>query len=184
MEISYKTDRLLLTTLTHNYSDKVLDFYLRNKEHFEPWEPDRNQNFYSIPFQRLSLSMESQLLQKHKLLRLWVFLKEDTTRIIGSVNFYNITYEPFFNCQLGYKLDYNYTGYGYAFESVSAGIEIFFKHHPNIHRIEANIMPSNTPSIKLIEKLGFNYEGISTSSIRINYNWEDHYRFAYIKDSI
>lgn len=182
MEISCKTDRLLLTTLSQNYSDKVLAFYIKNKNHFEPWEPDRNANFYSLPFQRLSLTMEQQLLQKNKLLRLWVFKKENPAKIIGSVNFYNITYEPFFNCQLGYKLDYDYTGMGYAFESVSAGIELFFENHPAIHRIEANIMPSNTSSIRLIEKLGFRYEGISTSSIRINHQWEDHYRFAYIKD--
>lgn len=183
MDFSCKTDRLFLTTLSQNYSDKVLDFYIRNKDHFEPWEPDRNTNFYTLPFQRLSLSMEHQLIQKNKMLRLWVFPKDEPSKIIGSVNFYNIAYDPFFHCQIGYKLDNEYTGYGYGLESVGAGIELFFKVHPTIHRIEANIMPSNIPSIRLIEKLGFQYEGISTSSIRINFNWEDHYRFAYIKNS-
>lgn len=179
MQMIYYTDRLTLTILHPNDADKVLAFYEKNKEHFEPWEPERDPNFYSLPYQRLSLSIEYNLMLQSKLLRYWVFLKEDPHTIIGSVNFYNIIKGSYYTCQLGYKFDSAHTGKGYAFESIQAAMQMLFTDH-KIHRIEANIMPDNNRSIHLIEKLGFSYEGLSKSSIHINNNWEDHARYAYI----
>lgn len=180
MDITCNTDRLHLTNLQPIHADKVLEFYLHNKEHFEPYEPDRDSNFYNIHFQRLSLSMEHSLMMQNKAFRLWFFKKNDYRNIVGSVNFYNITYGPYCTCQIGYKLDHGHTNKGYALEGVRKGMELFLERYPNIHRIEASIMPSNLSSIKLIEKLGFEYEGLSKKCIRINFNWEDHYRFAYL----
>lgn len=180
MDTSIQTERLTLTTLTQQHALKLLHFYERNKEHFEPWEPDRVPSFYTIQFQRLTLAMEQQLLQKNKVFRLWIFLKGDPTTIIGSINFYNIVFDPFYSCQIGYKIDKNYLGKGYAFEASKAAIQLLFRNYPNLHRIEANIMPSNASSLKLIHKLGFEYEGTSIASIRINHNWEDHKKYAYI----
>jgi len=57
---------------------------------------------------------------------------------------------------------------------------LFQEYH--IHRVEANIMPSNLPSIHLIEKLGFSYEGLAASSIKVNGQWQDHARYSYINN--
>ncbi|WFR57413.1 GNAT family N-acetyltransferase [Anaerocolumna sp. AGMB13025] len=179
MQMTYQTERLTLTILHPNEADKVLAFYENNKEHFEPWEPERDPNFYTLPYQRLSLSIEYNLMLQSKLLRYWVFHKEKPGTIIGSVNFYNMIKGSYYTCQLGYKFDQYHTGNGYAVESILAAMEILFSDH-KIHRIEANIMPANLRSIHLIEKLGFGYEGLSKSSIHINNKWEDHARYAYI----
>lgn len=179
MQMSYHTERLILKVLHPNDADKVLAFYENNKEHFEPWEPERDPNFYTLPYQRLSLSIEYNLMLQSKLLRYWVFLKDSPQTLIGSVNFYNIVKGSYYTCQLGYKFDSRYTGKGYALESIKAGMQILFSDY-KIHRIEANIMPRNTPSVRLIEKLGFSYEGLSKASIHINNKWEDHARYAYI----
>jgi [ribosomal protein S5]-alanine N-acetyltransferase len=182
MQMTYSTDRLILNILHPNDADKVLSFYENNKEHFERWEPEREPNFYTLPYQRLSLSIEYNLMMQSKILRYWVFHPDDMQTIIGSVNFYNITRGSYFTCQLGYKFDQLYMGRGYAFESIQAGMEILLSDH-KIHRIEANIMPSNYRSIHLIEKLGFSYEGLAVSSIHINNKWEDHARYAFINEA-
>lgn len=179
MQMTFNTDRLVLNILHPNDADKVLAFYEENREHFEPWEPERDMNFYTLPYQRLSLSIEYNLMQQSKLLRYWVFLKDDVDTIIGSINFYNIVKGSYYTCQLGYKFDHRYNGFGYAYESVKAGMDILFEDQ-NLHRIEANIMPSNLRSIQLIQKLGFFYEGLAKANIKINHNWEDHIRYAYI----
>ncbi len=179
MQMTCTTDHLILTILHPNDADKVLSFYEKNKEHFEPWEPERDPNFYTLAYHRLTLSIEYNLILHSKLLRFWVFHRDDPQTIIGSVNFYNIIQGSYSTCQLGYKLDRNYIGNGYAFESIQAGMGILFEEQP-LHRIEANIMPSNQRSINLIEKLGFSYEGLSKSSIQINSKWEDHARYAFI----
>lgn len=182
MQMTYNTERLTLNILHPNDADKVLAFYESNKEHFEPWEPERDPNFYTLPYQRLSLSIEYNLMLQSKLLRYWVFLKDSPQAIIGSINFYNIIKGSYYTCQLGYKFDCHHTGKGYALESIRAGMQILFSDQ-RIHRIEANIMPLNVRSVNLIEKLGFNYEGLSKSSIHINHKWEDHSRYAYINSA-
>ncbi len=47
-----------------------------------------------------------------------------------------------------------------------------------LHRLEANIQPSNTSSLKLIRALGFKHEGFSAKYLRVNNQWCDHERFA------
>lgn len=184
MEISFQTERLILKTLPPTYNLQLLQFYSRNKKHFEPWEPDRVPSFYTLQYQKLTLAMEQQLLFKNKILRLWIFKKHDPNTIIGSVNFYNIVFDPFYHCQIGYKLDKDHTGYGYALEAVTAAIKFLLRRYPQIHRIEANIMPCNHSSLKLITKLGFIYEGTSKSSIRINHKWEDHCKYVYFNPKV
>lgn len=173
-----ETSRLIFATLGPSYSGQVLDFYNKNREHFEPWDPDRDPNFYTIPFQHATLTMESRLLALGKSFRLWMLQKEEPHAIVGSVNFYNITYNIYHSCQIGYKISSEYLGQGYAYEGVAKGIELFRIKFPRMRRIEANIMPSNISSIGLIEKLGFEYEGFARSNIRINGSWEDHLRYA------
>lgn len=179
MQMTCTTDHLNLTILHPNDADKVLSFYVKNRDYFEPWEPLRDPNFYTLPFQQLTLTAEYHLFLQSKLLRFWVFHRKNPESIIGTVNFYNIIPGSFSTCQLGYKLDKDYTGKGYAYESIQAAMGVLFEEY-RLHRIEANIMPSNERSIQLINKLGFTYEGLSKSNIQINNKWEDHARFSFI----
>ena len=41
MQMCYETERLQLRLLQDNAAPQVLDFYSRNREAFEKWEPDR-----------------------------------------------------------------------------------------------------------------------------------------------
>lgn len=60
---------------------------------------------------------------------------------------------------LGYDLDPDFWGNGYAYEAIEAMInkcQISF----NLRRIQAEVMQNNTKSINLLEKLDFQKEGI------------------------
>jgi ribosomal-protein-alanine N-acetyltransferase len=48
----------------------------------------------------------------------------------------------------------------------------------NLHRLEANIMSENTPSRRLVEKLGFRPEGLGKAYLNIGGVWTDHLRYA------
>lgn len=181
MRKSYTTNRLILRLIDTKDTIKVLSFYNRNRDHFEPWEQKRSPNFYTYNYQYTSLSLENELINKKKLLRFWIFPKENPNLIIGTINFYNITKGCFSNCQIGYKIDREYLGMGYAFESIKYALKVLKDEH-KLHRIEARIMPSNINSIKLIEKLNFNNEGLARSSIKINGEWEDHFVYAYVEE--
>lgn len=45
MLFAYETERLLLKIIKPDQADAVLDFYMRDKELFEKFEPDRMPNF-------------------------------------------------------------------------------------------------------------------------------------------
>lgn len=173
------TDRLILKTLTKDAAPMVLDFYEDNRSFFETWEPARADNFYSLCYQKASLSAEYNQMAEGKLLRYWVFLKDAPEEIIGSICFQNFLKKPYLSCSLGYKFSHKYHHQGYAFESIQKGIDIIMNEF-YIHRIEAFIMPDNIPSIHLIERLSFIYEGISYSYAHINGSWSDHKRYAFL----
>ncbi len=49
----------------------------------------------------------------------------------------------------------------------------------NLHRLEANIQPENSPSIHLVAGAGFVKEGFSRQYLRVGgKEWKDHERWA------
>lgn len=176
---NYATERLLLKTLGKEAAPAVLAFYKDNISHFEPWEPTRSANFYTLAYQKASLAAEYNRMAEGKLLRYWIFLKDKPGEIIGSFSFQNFLGQPYQSCSLGYKFSQRYLHMGYALESIQKGIEIVFNEY-HVHRIEAHIMPENIPSLNLIERLSFRYEGISRSYAWINGSWTDHKRYSLI----
>lgn len=179
MLTSYETKRLALKQLNRDAAGMVLNFYEENKSIFERWEPRRVDNFYTLSYQKASLTAEYHQMLEGKLLRYWVFFKDNPNEIIGSLCFQNFLKGPYQSCSLGYKFSQRHQHNGYAYESTRKSIEVMLNESP-IHRIEAFIMPNNLPSIRLIEKLPFAYEGISYSYANINGTWSDHLRYALV----
>ena len=47
-----------------------------------------------------------------------------------------------------------------------------------LHRVEAACLPSNEPSRRLLERVGFQHEGLARAYLKINGNWADHLLYA------
>jgi [ribosomal protein S5]-alanine N-acetyltransferase len=178
----YETNRLLLRVLNKEYAAPVLSFFKDNQGEFEPWEPTKDFNFYTHAYQKASLTAEKNLIAEGKLLRYWLFRKENPEDIIGSICFQNILRDPYRSCSLGYKLSYRCRNQGYATEGLLKCIEAVFTEH-SLHRIEALIMENNDPSLRLIKRLGFQYEGLAYSYAKVNGRWSDHRRYVLINPS-
>ena len=73
-------------------------------------------------------------------------------KVIGCVSIENVS-EKYKNISIGWGLNLNYQGKGYAFEAVSAFIDYIFNNY-DIHRIQISIWEGNEKSKKLAEKLG------------------------------
>jgi ribosomal-protein-alanine N-acetyltransferase len=52
----------------------------------------------------------------------------------------------------------------------------------NLHRIEAACIPSNTASIRVLEKCGFSREGLARRYLCINGVWQDHLLFGLLHE--
>ncbi len=53
-----------------------------------------------------------------------------------------------------------------------------------LHRIEANIMPKNSASMKVVKKLGFYDEGLAYQYLKINGTWEDHIHMVLLNPNV
>ncbi len=183
MKNVYETERLILKILDKTYAELVIDYYLRNNSFLEEWEAVKSEKFYTKEYQEEQLEKELFNIKNNSTLRLWIFKKEDDNKIIGSVAFNNIIWGAFLSCHLGYKLDKDEVNKGYMTEAIKNGSEIIFKEY-GLHRIEANIMPKNKPSLKVVEKLGFYNEGLAYKYLKINGKWEDHIHMVLLNDKM
>lgn len=180
MNLIYETDRLLLKVLRPDWAHKVLDFYLDNKYVFEKYEALRPPNFYTARYQKSILSCEYSMAMKLTTVRFWVFQKENPKDIIGTVCFRDMKRSIYDSCELGYKFDARYWHKGYATEALMEGISIMFD-DLKLHRIEAFVMPNNKPSIKLLQSLSFQEEGLLHKNAKINGTWEDHILYGLVQ---
>ena len=179
MQFHYETEHLHLLICNEEYAPALLTFMTENREFFAPYEPRREASFYTEEFQAQVLRAEFQAMLRHTYIRYYLFIKEDPGRIIGTVSFSNISRTDDKSCRVGYKLDKHHTGKGYATEALQLLLPELHK-DLHVHRVEADILLENAPSLRLIERLGFTYEGVARSSHEINGVWRDHLRYSYI----
>ena len=179
----YTTERIILKVLDHSSAQSVLDYYLRNRSFLEEWEPVRSEEFYTLAYHEVQLEKDQTLMENKSGLRLWMFKKNEENKIIGSIGFNNIVWGAFLSCHLGYKLDKDEINRGYMTEAIEKGINIVFDDY-GLHRIEANIIPRNKQSRRVVEKLGFYNEGLACKYLKINGIWEDHIHFVLLNDKV
>lgn len=180
---TYKTNRLFLVQPSINMASEIVDFYSRNRDFFKNFDPIRSDFFYKVNTHKDIIRKELEEIKAERMLKFWIYKIEDKKRIIGMINFANIFKGVFLSTTVGYKLDENEQHKGYMTEALYAAIVIVFK-ELKLHRIEANIMPHNKPSIELVKRLGFQYEGLSKKYLKINGKWEDHIHMVILNDDI
>lgn len=175
----YETQRLILKILTPEHCHSVLRFYKENHDAFLPYVPFIPDNYYTADYQRNSLKLEYQLFLKQSGVRFYVFLKERPSKIIGTLSFLDIKRQYSQSALVGYRFGKKWQRHGFATESMKEGIRIMFREE-KLHRLEAFVQPENDPSRRLLQRLGFQYEGISYSHTKIQNNWRDMERYALI----
>jgi ribosomal-protein-alanine N-acetyltransferase len=159
----YHTDRLLLKVLNETGARAVLSYYLRNRPFHQPFFATRDESVFTLAHQKRILAADYRDFVAGRALHLYIFLKDNEQRMIGRIAFSNIVRGCFHSCFMGYHLDEQSQGFGYACEAARAALKIMFEDF-GLHRIEANIMPRNSRSISLVQRLGFELEELGGSS--------------------
>lgn len=81
---------------------------------------------------------------------------------------------------IGYTLDPDFQGQGYAVEAVEAVIAWLFRRR-HVHRIAATIDPRNVASARVLERCGFEYVGTARSAAFVRGEWTDDARFSLLE---
>ncbi|MCD7708749.1 MAG: GNAT family N-acetyltransferase [Clostridiales bacterium] len=177
MDLKYETERLTIMVVRPEAADQVLDFYLRDQELFERYEPEKREGFYTLEGQRQIIALEYNSAVKGKVFRYFVYLKGFPRKIIGTICFHGIEYGYYSRCEIGYKFSSAYQHKGYATEALSFMTERIFV-DLKIHRIEAWTLPENAASERLLKRVGFQYEGICRGHMQLHGKWRDHAQYS------
>lgn len=107
--------------------------------------------------------------------------ERDSGKLCGFVNISNVVIGVFRSGYVGYAAFAGGAGRGYLSEGLGLVVRYAFE-TLELHRLEANIQPDNTPSLRLAERVGFQHEGYSPRYLFIDGAWRDHERWAILAD--
>jgi ribosomal-protein-alanine N-acetyltransferase len=111
------------------------------------------------------------------------FAMELDGRFVGQLNVSGISYGSLASASIGYWVVEDAAGHNVTPISVALAVDHCFR-SLGVHRIEICIRPENAPSLRVVEKLGFRYEGLRRRYIHINGDWRDHFCFALVAEEV
>ena len=103
--------------------------------------------------------------------------------LVGQLNVSQITYGSLSSATLGYWVVESVAGRGITPVAVALATDYLF-FEKGLHRMEVCIRPENTSSLRVVEKLGFLYEGFRRSYIHNDGKWADHFCFALVQEEV
>lgn len=111
------------------------------------------------------------------------FVIEYEGRLAGQLNVSSIAYGSLSSATIGYWVSERFAGKGVTPTAVALATDHCF-FGVGLHRMEICIRPENEPSLRVVQKLGFRYEGMRRRYIHINGDWRDHFCFALTVDEL
>lgn len=98
-------------------------------------------------------------------------------RLVGQMNVSNVVHGVLRSCTIGYWVDGAVAGRGIVPTGLALAIDHCFT-AVGLHRVEVDIRPENTASLRVVEKLGLRREGYYERFLDIDGGWRDHIAFA------
>lgn len=101
--------------------------------------------------------------------------------LVGALTLSNVRRGVAQTATLGYWIGQPHARQGYMTSAVRLTVEFAF-HHLGLHRVEASCLPHNRASVGLLQKCGFEREGLARGYLKIAGEWRDHLLFARLCD--
>lgn len=112
-------------------------------------------------------------------MRYMMVLKE-TGHAIGTIHLFDADLRAVDTKEIGYCVAPAYKRHGYAYEALSVLLR-YLLYDLNLDLIVAGAIPDNIPSIRLLEKLGFQYEGLKHKALWNNMRGAVDLRYYYLE---
>lgn len=152
----------------------------RNRQWLGPWEATRPEPSERLPsFGRFVRTQHREARTGQSLP--WLITERDPGtgqfELVGQLTVSSIIRGAFQSATLGYWVDSCQAGRGIAPMAVAMATDYCFQ-NLGLHRMQINIRPENTASLRVVEKLGFREEGYYRDYLHIAGAWADHRSFA------
>lgn len=152
----------------------------RSRNFLTPWEPRWPADDLTRAAFRRRLRRYQSEIRDDNAYPFFIF-HADSDTLLGGVTLSSINRGMTQSATIGYWMGQEHAGRGYMAAALVALIPFAFR-TLNLHRLVAASLPNNVRSIGLLEKLGFQREGIARGMVCINGQWRDHIVFAMLKD--
>ena len=170
--------RVMMRPLTPGDFPQWTEVRVRNDAWLTPWEPLRSSRLADPTRSREAFSARCAARDRERQAgTAYGFGLFVDNAFAGEVNLNNIVRGALQCGTVGYWIDRERTGHSYIAEGVAV-VSRFSFDELHLHRLEICIVPRNTNSRRVMEKLGYRDEGVAERYLEINGTWEDHMRFA------
>src|SRR5260221_12146131 len=133
--------------LTPGDADTVAELLRVNRDFLAPWEPVRDDEYYTADGQRAVIE---GALERPDSVHPPVILNE-AGRLAGRITLSEIIRGPVQSCSLGYWVSAGDNGRGLATAAVGAGVAVAFP-HLRVHRVQAGTLAHNVRSQRVLER--------------------------------
>ncbi|MDX6528528.1 MAG: [ribosomal protein S5]-alanine N-acetyltransferase [Blastocatellia bacterium] len=116
---------------------------------------------------------------KRRAILKWGIARRTDDLLIGSVTLFNLDFNHR-RAEIGYALGREHWGQGYMHETLMALLKYAFE-VLDLHRIEADVDPRNAASIRTVEKLGFQREGVLRERWQVNGEIQDAFFYGLLR---
>jgi Acetyltransferases, including N-acetylases of ribosomal proteins len=165
-----------------NESDtqQITGLEVRNRTFFQKYLFPQSDEFYTFEYQ--SQLINNNIIQRKKD-RKYVFgiFDAGSNQLIGKISLANIMRGPLQTSEIGYYLDQQHNSRGHAYEGVCLAVKYGLE-ELGLNRIVAYVMPSNSASVNLLKKIGFQEEGLLRKYLMFNGKWEDHLLMSFLSE--
>jgi [ribosomal protein S5]-alanine N-acetyltransferase len=162
----------IIRPLVESDAEALLALRIENRTFMTPYEPDREDTFFTLERQRDIAGNEPGL----------AFAILDDGVLAGTIALSNLALGPFRSASVGYWVDQKRNGCGLASLALAAMVEHAFG-ELGLHRLEAASLTDNIASQRVLEKNRFEPIGLARKYLHINGAWRDHILFQCTKDN-
>ncbi|MFD1884493.1 GNAT family N-acetyltransferase [Paenibacillus wenxiniae] len=167
-----QNDRIQVRLIDTMDAQQLLALETRNREFFQQFTGARDESYYTLAGQEHIIQTRMERAEQDQ--GYWcVIVHLETEQIIGYIMLTEVVRNHLQSCWIGYFLDASYNGQGIMTDAVQMTVQYAFE-HLHFHRLEAGVMPHNKSSIRVLEKSGFEREGLARKNVKINGVWQDH----------
>jgi ribosomal-protein-alanine N-acetyltransferase len=155
---------------------------MESREFLTPWEPTWNEDDLTRASFRLRAKRAAREISTDEAYSLFIF-ETGTETLLGGLTLGLIRRGVAQACTLGYWMGRRHAGKGHMTEAVRGAVRFAFSDLA-LHRVEAACLPNNEPSRRLLERVGFQHEGLARAYLKINGNWADHLLYGVLSSDI
>ena len=161
----------ILRPVVGDDSEEIAQLLRENREFMAPFEPLRDERFFTGDGQRERIEDSSS--------KAFAIIVDG--RIGGGLTISDVIYAHFRSGVLGYWVAQRLSGRGLATRAVGEALELAFG-QLRLHRLEAATLVDNIASQRVLEKNRFERIGLARRYLQIAGEWRDHFLYQRTAD--